>query len=93
MKRLHCIVEFTDGTVMEVETSTADYLRYETTAKRHGWPTMQDSPARWEAFSAWSALERSGAYTKPWETFLEEVGMVDGAPKTVRPTEQANTDA
>lgn len=92
MKRLHCTVEFNDGTVLEVDTSTADYLRFETTAKRHGWPSMQESPARWEAFSAWSALERTGMYSKPWEQFLEDVGMVDGVPRKVNPTGPVNTD-
>lgn len=89
MKRLNVHVELNDGRVLECQTALRDYIRYEETAKkqRPPWGGISDNPSRWEAFISWAALKRTGQYTEPWETFVDEAGIVDAtAVESVEPT-------
>lgn len=87
MKRLHCVVEMADGRVLEADTTTADYIRFEKTARTHGWGSMQDNTVLWEAFAAWSALTRTGQYSDTWEQFIDtDVDLVDSRAMGIPPT-------
>lgn len=69
MKRMHMTVELRDGTILKADSTSADYMRYEQTAKRHKWGSMQENPAIWEIFVGWCALVRTGQYSGSWESF------------------------
>jgi hypothetical protein len=96
MKRLSVHVEMADGRVLEATTATRDYILYENTARRQKppWGAIQDNPSQWEAFVSWAALRRTGKYTAGFETFLDEVDMVDAnSEEAVDPTNQEVGDA
>ena len=93
MKRLDIHIEMENGDVYDVTTKTADYLLFETTAKRHKWGGVSDNPALWEAFLAWSAARRVGKFAGTWETFQKEVDMVEAKQQEVDPTTEAVGDA
>lgn len=67
----------------EVQTRQSDLLRYETTARKHGWGLLGNddkfSTVQWLSFLAWSAAKRTGALpeTMTWETFSAEVEDVE----------------
>lgn len=82
-------VELVNGDAWDVQTTTRDYVAYETTAKRQRppWGPMADNLAMWEAFVAWSASKRVGKYAGSWEQWLDECVSVDGrADEAVDPT-------
>jgi hypothetical protein len=80
-------VRLTDGRVLEARVINPDYLRWDRTASKHGWPKMADAPFLWQTFLAWSALRREGliAESVTWEEFsdrlAEQVEML-GLPGT-----------
>lgn len=89
MKRLHATAEMADGSVLKADTTTKDYILYETTGKRQKppWGGISENPARWEAFISWSAFRRTGQYAGSFDAFLDDVEMVEAAGETeVDPT-------
>lgn len=91
MKRMHITAEMADGRILKADSTSADYMRYEQTAKRHKWGSMQDNPAIWEIFVGWCALVRTGQYGGTWEQFTAPGGAesavnVDGELFDLDPT-------
>lgn len=66
-------VTMDDGRLLTTQVRNADYLRWDRTAAKHGWPTMAKAPFTWLTFVAWSALRREGqiADAMTWEAFSE----------------------
>ena len=93
MRRLNINIVMENGDVYDVTTKTADYLLFETTAKRHKWGGVSDNPALWEAYLGWAALRRVGKFSGTWEAFTKEVDMVEATPEDVDPTKEVVGDA
>lgn len=68
-------VLMTDGATLEVQTDNRDLVRYEKTAARHKWPTMQEQPIVWLTFLAWAGLRRETQIPADvtWERFSEDL--------------------
>lgn len=66
-----------DGRVLEARVINPDYLRWDRTASKHGWPTATQAPFFWQTFLAWSALRREGLIesTVTWEDFSENLAV------------------
>ena len=64
-----------DGTVHEVRVRNPDYLKWDRTAAKHGWPPMDKAPHTWLTFVAWAALRREGRIGDDitWEAFSERL--------------------
>ena len=95
MKRLHATAEMADGSVLKADTTTKDYILFETTAKRQKppWGGISDNPARWEAFVSWSAFRRTGQYAGSFDAFLDDVDMVEASQEIdVDPTQPVAGD-
>src|SRR5262245_40906380 len=62
-----------DGRELTVRVLNPDYLRWDRTAAKHGWPAMAKAPFTWLTFVAWSALRREGLIPEAmtWEDFSE----------------------
>ena len=62
-----------DGRTHTVRVRNPDYLRWDRTASKHGWPSMDKAPHTWLTFVAWSALRREGLIPDDmtWEAFSE----------------------
>jgi hypothetical protein len=88
MKKIDFVVEMDDGTTLKVTTKMADYVLYETTAKRQKppWGGIGDNPSLWETFVSWAALRRTGQFSSSFEAYQKEVGMVSGEAQDVDPT-------
>lgn len=72
-----------DGTQHRVQVRNPDFLRWDKTAAKHGWPEAQKAPFLWNTFVVWAALRRTGAIGQDvtWETFetaAASVKMVTG---------------
>ena len=67
------VVTMDDGQVLTVQVYNPDYLRWDRTSAKHGWPTMDKAPHTWLTFVAWSALRREGQIGDDvtWEDFSE----------------------
>lgn len=85
-----------NGDEYEVQTRQSDLLRYETTARRHGWGMLgtddKFSFVQWSTFLAWVAGKRIGTVpdSMTWEEFadaVEDVEVVGGT--AVNPTQPA----
>jgi hypothetical protein len=94
VKRLTINVEMDDGRTWQVRATTADYIRYDTTARkqRPPWGAMGDNLALWEAFVAWSASRREGQYQGSWDDWLDHNIVCDGQSEDVDPTLLAASD-
>jgi hypothetical protein len=81
-----------DGRTFDVKTATKDYILYESTARRQKppWGGVSDNPSQWEAFVSWAALRRTGHYSAGFETFLDEVDLVDAS--SDEPVDPTNED-
>jgi hypothetical protein len=66
-------VTLDDGRELTTQVRNADYLRWDRTAAKHGWPAMAKAPFMWLTFVAWSALRRDGAIpdSMTWEAFSD----------------------
>jgi hypothetical protein len=66
-----------DGRVLEARVLNPDYLRWDRTASKHGWPKAADAPFFWQTFLAWSAFRREGliADSVTWEEFSERLAV------------------
>jgi hypothetical protein len=78
---------------MEATTALRDYILFETTAKRQKppWGGITENPTRWEAFVSWAALRRTGQYPGGFDTFLDEVEVVDASSE--EPLDPTNVEA
>jgi hypothetical protein len=76
-----------DGRRYEVKTNLKDQLRYEEIARKNKWGPLGDNLVRFEAYTAWSALERSGDINgMKWDEFQAAVEQIDSAVISPRPT-------
>ena len=68
-------VRLTDARVLQARILNPDYLTWERTASRHGWPRAATAPGLWQTFLAWSALRREGLIDTgvTWEDFSERL--------------------
>jgi len=66
-------VSMADGRELTVRVLNPDYLRWDRTAAKHGWPAMAKAPFTWLTFVAWAALRREGQIPEDvtWEAFSE----------------------
>ena len=64
-----------DGQVLTAQVMNPDYLRWDRTAAKHGWPSMAKVPHTWLTFVSWSALRREGKLPQDvtWEDFSERM--------------------
>ena len=64
-----------DGQTLTVQVLNPDYLRWDRTSNKHGWPPMAKVPHTWLTFVAWAALRRTGQLGEDvtWERFSEEL--------------------
>jgi hypothetical protein len=64
-----------DGVTHTVRVRNPDYLRWDRTAAKHGWPPMDKAPHTWLTFVAWSALRRERIIGEEvtWEAFSESL--------------------
>src|SRR5215471_16219668 len=78
-----------DGRTLSVQATNPDYIRWDRTAAKHGWPTLRNAPFLWMTFLAWSALRRTGqiAEAVTWEDFSDrmclQVSSAGEAPQTL----------
>jgi len=79
-------VSMEDGRELSVRVLNPDYLRWDRTAAKHGWPSMAKAPHTWLTFVAWSALKREGQIGPEvtWEDFSERLCLqvVNARPDT-----------
>ena len=95
MKRLNVRAEMNDGTVLEAKTSLKDYVLFETTSRRQKppWGSISENPSLWEAFVSWAALRRTGQYSGGFESFQNDVDLVDATQdEPVEPTNEGLGD-
>jgi hypothetical protein len=85
-----------DDSVVEVQCSNADLVRFDMTRAKHKWPGAQDAPFLWLTFISWAALRRTRvvADSVTWEAFSESTLDIenltddgDGSPDAVDPTQ------
>lgn len=89
MRAFTMTVELLDGTVLEVRTSLRDATKWEATSRKHKWGPIGENLALWEAFLAWSALDRAGTWSGTFDQFLDAVAQVTSAVVPVPPTPPA----
>jgi hypothetical protein len=81
-------VSLEDGRQLQVRVVNPDFLAWDRTAAKHGWPSMRTAPFLWMTFLAWSALRRTGQLggDVTWEAFSEQlcvqVSTADGEAAT-----------
>jgi hypothetical protein len=56
--RVHAKVTLDDGRVFDAAIDNRDYVRYDLTRAKAGWPPAQDAPFVFQAFTAAAALIR-----------------------------------
>jgi hypothetical protein len=63
-----------DGRVLEARVVNPDYLMWDRTASRQGWPTATQAPFLWQTFLTWAALRRTGQIDGvTWEVFSDKL--------------------
>jgi hypothetical protein len=82
-------VVMADGSVFDVRTNLKDQLRYEEAARKGKWGEISDNLLRYEALTAWSALERAGLLTCKFEDFGDLVEQIDSDVISPTPTQPA----
>jgi hypothetical protein len=84
-----------DDSVVEVQCTNADLVRFDMTRARQKWPAATDAPMLWQTFIAWAALRRTRGIpeTATYEAFSESTLDIqnltdesDGSPDAVDPT-------
>lgn len=93
MPRIRARVLFDDDSTADVVITQADMLRFDEVRPTKGWLTAADVLPLYNAFLAWSALERAGE--KPgrfddWKRHVDDVEL--GAVEPVDPTRPAPGD-
>jgi hypothetical protein len=73
--RLVARVQLSDGRVLEARILNTDYLRWDRTRAKHGWPAASEAHNFAATFYAWSALRREGeiAESVTWEEFSDRM--------------------
>lgn len=81
-------VRLADREAFIVDTRPIDNVRFEDTARRHKWGSVQDVPMKYMYFTAYAACTRSGEFdpAKGFEAFLDVLVDVD-------PEADSDTDA
>jgi hypothetical protein len=86
--RIHAKVTLDDGTVLAAAVDQRDYVRYDLTRAKHGWPPPDQAPFVFQTFTAAAALIRQQDVpeTDP-AALMERVVLVDVEEETdIRPT-------
>jgi hypothetical protein len=85
--RLSVVLSEDATEAIEVQTINADMVLAETTARKHNWGSLQDSPLRFQTFIAWAALRRRKLIPPDllWESF-------ESTCASVSPVELEDTD-
>ena len=55
---LRVVLHEDDDAAVEVQTTNADLVLAERTARKHKWGTIQESPLTYQTFMSWAALRR-----------------------------------
>src|SRR5262245_38139510 len=86
-----------DGTTHRVQVVNADFVRWDRTAAKHGWPAATAAPFLWNTFVTWAALRRTDAIGQDmtWELFEARAASIkmvsgddlNGQPDAVDPTQ------
>jgi hypothetical protein len=81
MRKLYVRAVLDDGTVLNTTTRTADYMAYESEAKKpsRNWGGIADSPSTWEAYISYRALLRERLISEPFDQFLTHVAELDAS--------------
>lgn len=89
--RVHVKVTLDDGEVHIAGVDQRDYVRYDLTRARQGWPIATEAPFVFQAFTAAAALIRQGDVpdSDPAKLMLRIVDMPQEAEQPVRPTPPA----
>ena len=53
------VIRESDDTILELQTTNADLIRWDRTRAKHKWPTIEEAPFLWLTFLGWSAARRS----------------------------------
>ena len=76
-----------DGTVYDVAIDNRDYVRYDMTRTKAGWPPGPDAPFIFQSFTAAAALVRQGDVEGDPTKLLERIVTVDAEEvEDLRPT-------
>lgn len=65
------VVHMADGKQLEVLVANPDMVRWDMTAHKHKWPSMEEAPVLWSTFVTWRAAVRAGTYAGKWEDWSE----------------------
>lgn len=91
-------ITFIDGTEYTVRVLNPDYLRWDLSRGKRGWPAGSDAPFLFATFLAWSGAKREGRFAGTYEEFAEQVADVSpitpdedqDAGDVIRPTPPAH---
>jgi len=77
----YTITELTDGTLIgPTRITLADKLAWEKTARHQGW-NVENNAVTMNAFLAWAAAKRTGAFTGSFDEYMDQavdVAITDG---------------
>ena len=76
MQSLNLQVEFIDGTSIDVSTSAADYIKFESHFDKSIATLGNDVRLTYMFFLAWSASKRTGKTDLEFDAWSETVAMV-----------------
>jgi hypothetical protein len=85
-----------DDSVLTVQCTNADLVRFDMTRARQKWPGASDAPFLWLTFIAWAGLKRTHGIpeTVTYEAFQESTQDIqnltdesEGSPDAVDPTQ------
>lgn len=76
MQPINLQISFVDGTSLEVSTTAADYIKFETHFDKSIATLGDDVRLTYMFFLAWSAAKRTGKTELDFEAWSETVSMV-----------------
>ena len=76
MQPINLQIQFTDGTSLDVSTTAADYIKFETHFDKSIAELGKDVRLTYMFFLAWSASKRTGKTELEFEAWSETVAMV-----------------
>ncbi len=79
MQPINLQISFVDGTSLEVSTTAADYIKFETHFDKSIATLGSDARLTYMFFLAWSAAKRTGKTELDFEAWAETVAMVGEA--------------
>lgn len=65
-------IDYADGTDLVVRVLNPDYLRWDLSRQKRGWPVGPEAPFLFATFLAWSAAKREGHFAGSYEEFTEQ---------------------